>query len=98
MTRRVLVAAVLASNAEVVFLDEPTVGLDAASRRIVWNSLRRYSNGGASIFLTTHYIEEAEQISDMVFLIDSGLIVSRGRPSELVNNCLVSTLLSIRHP
>ncbi len=86
MTRRVLVAAVLASNAEVVFLDEPTVGgLDAASRRVVWNSLRRYSNSGASIFLTTHYIEEAEQISDMVFLIDSGLIVSRGRPSELVN-------------
>lgn len=85
MTRRVLVAAVLASNAEVVFLDEPTVGLDAASRRVVWNSLRRYSDSGASIFLTTHYIEEAEQISDIVFLIDSGLIVSRGRPSELVN-------------
>ncbi|WP_342765523.1 ABC transporter ATP-binding protein [Vulcanisaeta sp. JCM 14467] len=84
MTRRVLVAAVLASNAEVVFLDEPTVGLDAASRRVVWNSLRRYSNNGASIFLTTHYIEEAEQISDMVFLIDKGLIVSHGRPDELV--------------
>ncbi|WP_243678248.1 ABC transporter ATP-binding protein [Vulcanisaeta distributa] len=85
MTRRVLVAAILASNAEVVFLDEPTVGLDAASRRVVWNSLRRYSDSGASIFLTTHYIEEAEQISDIVFLIDSGLIVSRGKPSELVN-------------
>ncbi|ADY01898.1 ABC transporter related protein [Vulcanisaeta moutnovskia 768-28] len=84
MMRRVLVAAVLASNAEVVFLDEPTVGLDAASRRIVWNSLRRYSNGGASIFLTTHYIEEAEQISDIVLLIDNGLVITRGRPSELI--------------
>jgi ABC-2 type transport system ATP-binding protein len=84
MMRRVLVAAVLASNAEVVFLDEPTVGLDAASRRIVWNSLRRYSNGGASIFLTTHYIEEAEQISDIVLLIDNGLVIARGRPSELI--------------
>ncbi len=84
MSRRVLVAAVLASNAEVVFLDEPTVGLDAASRRVVWNSLRQYSNSGASIFLTTHYIEEAEQISNVVFLIDRGLIVSHGRPNELV--------------
>ena len=86
MMRRVLVAAALASNAEVVFLDEPTVGLDAASRRVVWNSLRRYSGGGASIFLTTHYIEEAEQISDIVFLIDGGRIVSWGRPRDLVDS------------
>lgn len=86
MTRRVLVAAALASNAEVVFLDEPTVGLDAASRRVVWNSLRRYSDSGAAIFLTTHYIDEAEQISDVVFLIDSGRIVARGRPRDLVES------------
>ncbi|MGC8544038.1 MAG: ABC transporter ATP-binding protein [Vulcanisaeta sp.] len=86
MVRRTLVAAVLASNAEIVFLDEPTVGLDAVSRRVVWNSLRRYSSGGATIFLTTHYIDEAEQISDVVFLIDNGSIVSRGRPRDLVNN------------
>ncbi|BDR92108.1 ABC transporter ATP-binding protein [Vulcanisaeta souniana] len=84
MSRRVLVAAVLASSAEVIFLDEPTVGLDAASRRVVWNSLRRYSNDGATVFLTTHYIDEAEQISDVVYLIDNGLIISRGRPRELV--------------
>ncbi|MGC9152638.1 MAG: ABC transporter ATP-binding protein [Vulcanisaeta sp.] len=86
MVRRTLVAAVLASNAEIVFLDEPTVGLDAVSRRVVWNSLRRYSSGGATIFLTTHYIDEAEQISDVVFLIDNGSIVSRGRPRDLVNS------------
>ncbi|MDT7969474.1 MAG: ABC transporter ATP-binding protein [Vulcanisaeta sp.] len=86
MTRRVLVAAVLASNAEVIFLDEPTVGLDAVSRRVVWNSLRRYSSSGATIFLTTHYIDEAELISDVVFLIDNGLIVARGSPRELVES------------
>jgi ABC-2 type transport system ATP-binding protein len=86
MARRVLVAAVLASNAEVVFLDEPTVGLDAVSRRVVWDSLRRYSDSGASILLTTHYIDEAELISDAVFLIDNGVIVSRGSPRELVNS------------
>lgn len=86
MTRRVLVAAALASNAEVIFLDEPTVGLDVASRRVVWNSLRRYSDSGAAIFLTTHYIDEAEQISDVVFLIDSGRIVARGRPRDLVES------------
>jgi ABC-2 type transport system ATP-binding protein len=81
-----LVAAVLASNAEVIFLDEPTVGLDAVSRRVVWNSLRRYSSNGATIFLTTHYIDEAELISDVVFLIDNGLIVARGSPRELVES------------
>ncbi len=84
LARRTLLAAVLASNADVVFLDEPTVGLDVASRRIVWDVLRKYARDGSTIFLTTHYIEEAEQVSDMVFIIDSGRIVDKGRPRDLV--------------
>jgi ABC-2 type transport system ATP-binding protein len=86
MARRVLVAAVLASNAEIVFLDEPTVGLDVASRRVVWNSLKQYSDGGATVFLTTHYIDEAEQISNIVLLMDSGKVVAWGRPRDLVES------------
>lgn len=82
--RKVLVAAALASNADVVFLDEPTVGLDLAARSMVWEILSRYRDSGASIILTTHYIGEAEYISDEVFLIDGGVIISRGNPRELV--------------
>ncbi|WP_069806511.1 ABC transporter ATP-binding protein [Vulcanisaeta thermophila] len=84
MARRVLVATALASNADVIFLDEPTIGLDAMSRRVVWDALRAYARSGATIFLTTHYIDEADTISDVVYLIDRGLIVDSGNPRELV--------------
>ncbi len=84
--RRVLVAAVLASNADVVFLDEPTVGLDPVARRETWDVLLRLRASGRAILLTTHYIEEAERLSDEVIVISSGRIVLQGSPQALIES------------
>ncbi|MFP3045533.1 MAG: ABC transporter ATP-binding protein [Thermocladium sp.] len=85
LKRRVLVAMALASNASLIFLDEPTVGLDIISRRGVWDALAELRKSGAAILLTTHYIEEAELLSDEVFIIDAGTIVRRGSPRDLLS-------------
>ncbi|MGC8597253.1 MAG: ABC transporter ATP-binding protein [Thermocladium sp.] len=84
LKRRVLVAMALASNASLIFLDEPTVGLDIISRRGVWDALAELRKSGAAILLTTHYIEEAELLSDEVFIIDAGTIVRKGSPHDLL--------------
>ncbi|MFP3307365.1 MAG: ABC transporter ATP-binding protein [Thermocladium sp.] len=85
LKRRVLVAMALASNASLIFLDEPTVGLDIISRRGVWDALAELRKSGAAILLTTHYIEEAELLSDEVFIIDAGTIVRKGSPHDLLS-------------
>ncbi|GGP21486.1 ABC transporter ATP-binding protein [Thermocladium modestius] len=85
LKRRVLVAMALASNASLIFLDEPTVGLDIISRRSVWDALAELRRSGAAILLTTHYVEEAELLSDEVFIIDSGTIIRRGSPKDLLS-------------
>jgi ABC-2 type transport system ATP-binding protein len=67
----------------VLFLDEPTTGLDPASRLTVWDELRRINERGTTIFLTTQYLEEADQLCDRLAIIDDGLIVSEGTPTQL---------------
>jgi len=84
LKRRVLIAAVLAANAEVVFLDEPTTGLDPVARRVVWGAIQRMSRSGVTILLTTHYVEEAESLSDVVAVLVSGRLVAMGEPGKLV--------------
>ena len=66
-----------------MFLDEPTTGLDPASRLTIWDELRRINERGTTIFLTTQYLEEADQLCDRIAIIDGGLIVAEGTPSEL---------------
>lgn len=83
--RRVLVAAVLASNADVIFLDEPTTGLDPVARRQTWNTVVELAKGGATVLLTTHYVEEAEALSRTVFILNEGRIVARGSPGDLMS-------------
>jgi len=83
--RRVLVAAVLASNADVIFLDEPTTGLDPIARRQTWNAIIELAKTGATVLLTTHYVEEAEALSTTVFILDRGRVVARGSPRELTS-------------
>ncbi|MDG7046644.1 MAG: ABC transporter ATP-binding protein [Nitrososphaerota archaeon] len=80
--RKVFVAMALASNAEIVFLDEPTTGLDPISRLEVWAAVRKLDG---RIILTTHYMEEAENLSKDVIMIDSGTILERGSVAELLN-------------
>src|SRR3954467_4491210 len=83
MKRRLDLASALVHRPEVLFLDEPTTGLDPASRLTVWEEVRRINAGGATVFLTTQYLEEADKLCDRVAIIDDGLIVAEGTPEQL---------------
>jgi ABC-2 type transport system ATP-binding protein len=83
MKRRLDLAVALVHNPSVLFLDEPTTGLDPASRLRVWDEVRRLNEAGKTIFLTTQYLEEADTLADRVAIIDRGQIIAEGRPDEL---------------
>ncbi|HEV2791421.1 MAG TPA: ATP-binding cassette domain-containing protein, partial [Solirubrobacterales bacterium] len=83
MQRRLDLAAALVHEPEVLFLDEPTTGLDPASRLTVWEEVRRINGHGTTVFLTTQYLEEADQLCDRLAIIDDGQIVREGSPAEL---------------
>jgi ABC-2 type transport system ATP-binding protein len=83
MKRRLDLATALVHEPEVLFLDEPTTGLDPASRLTVWDEVRRINNAGTTVFLTTQYLEEADQLCDRVAIIDDGRIVAQGTPAAL---------------
>ncbi len=83
MKRRLDLASALVHRPEVLFLDEPTTGLDPASRLTVWDEVRRINERGTTVFLTTQYLEEADQLCDRLAIIDAGVIVREGTPSAL---------------
>ncbi|MFL5891217.1 MAG: ATP-binding cassette domain-containing protein [Solirubrobacterales bacterium] len=83
MKRRLDLASALVHSPEVLFLDEPTTGLDPASRLTVWEEVRRINSTGTTVFLTTQYLEEADQLCDRVAIIDTGPIVAEGTPASL---------------
>ncbi len=84
LKQRVGLAAALVNDPELVFLDEPTTGLDPSARRGVWDVIREFSREGKTVFLTTHYMEEAEYLADHIAIINKGRIVAYGSPSELI--------------
>src|SRR5579862_467150 len=86
MKRRLDLASALVHRPEVLFLDEPTTGLDPASRVTVWDEVRRINERGTTVFLTTQYLEEADQLCDRLAIIDAGLIVREGTPARLKND------------
>jgi ABC-2 type transport system ATP-binding protein len=83
MRRRLDLAASLVAAPPVLFLDEPTTGLDPASRLTVWEEVRRINTRGTTVFLTTQYLEEADQLCDRLAIIDGGVIVREGTPAAL---------------
>jgi ABC-2 type transport system ATP-binding protein len=83
MQRRLDLAMTLVGDPRVIFLDEPTTGLDPRSRRTTWDIIRELVAGGATILLTTQYLEEADQLADRIAVLDHGRIVAEGTPSEL---------------
>jgi ABC-2 type transport system ATP-binding protein len=83
MKRRLDLASALVHEPEVLFLDEPTTGLDPASRLTVWDEVRRINERGTTVFLTTQYLEEADQLCDRLAIIDDGRIVREGTPVQL---------------
>ncbi len=82
--QRLAVACALVGDPELLFLDEPTTGLDPQSRRQLWGLLRRYRAEGGTILLTTHYMDEAHVLCDRVAIVDQGRVVAQGSPDELV--------------
>jgi ABC-2 type transport system ATP-binding protein len=83
MRRRLDLAMALIHDPEVLFLDEPTTGLDPVSRITLWDEVRRLKAEGTTVFLTTQYLEEADQLADRVGIINQGVIVAEGTPAAL---------------
>ncbi len=84
LKQRLGIAVSLVNDPEVVFLDEPTTGLDPRARRETWEVIKTLKSEGKTIFLTTHYMEEAEALADKVAIISKGKIIARGSPNELI--------------
>jgi ABC-2 type transport system ATP-binding protein len=98
LKQRLGIAIALVNDPEVVFLDEPTTGLDPRARREVWKVLLNLKKNGKTVFLTTHYMEEAELLADTVAIISKGKIIAMGSPDELIErnaNYLVLTLKAV---
>ena len=87
--QRFSIAAALVNEPVVLFLDEPTTGLDPQSRRHLWGVIKRIRSEGKTIVLTTHYMEEAEELCDRVAIMDQGKIIALDKPQELVNQLLL---------
>jgi ABC-2 type transport system ATP-binding protein len=83
MRRRLDLAMTLVGNPRVIFLDEPTTGLDPGSRRMMWDSIRELVAGGVTILLTTQYLDEADELADRIAVLDRGRIVAEGTADEL---------------
>jgi len=83
MRRKLDLAMTLVGNPQIIFLDEPTTGLDPRSRRTMWEIVRELVAGGVTIFLTTQYLDEADQLTDRIAVLDQGRLVAQGTPEEL---------------
>src|SRR5919201_1533948 len=96
--RRLDVGLALIGDPELLFLDEPTTGFDPSARRQFWRVIESLSELGKTIFLTTHYMEEAQQLADRVAIIARGSIVAEGRPEQLVDRERAPARISFRLP
>ena len=83
--QRLAVATALVGNPKILFLDEPTTGLDPQSRRQLWDIIRRFQLGGGTVLLTTHYMDEAERLCGRLVIIDRGQVIAGGTPSDLID-------------
>ena len=94
--QRLVLALAFVNNPAVVFLDEPTVGLDPAARRKLHTLIRQAKSAGKAVVLTTHYMEEAEQLCDLVAIIDEGKILTTGTPTELISRTAAGGRIFLR--
>jgi ABC-2 type transport system ATP-binding protein len=88
--QRFSVATTLINNPKIIFLDEPTTGLDPQARRNLWELIRQIRDRGTTVIITTHYMDEAEYLCDRVAIIDSGKIVALSTPDQLIDNLVAS--------
>jgi lipooligosaccharide transport system ATP-binding protein len=97
MQRRLVIARALINNPKLLILDEPTAGLDPQARHLIWQRIRELKRNGVTMILTTHYMEEAEQLCDRVAVMDSGKILVEGHPYELIEKYAGKDVFEIRH-
>jgi ABC-2 type transport system ATP-binding protein len=83
--QRLAVATALVCNPKILFLDEPTTGLDPQSRRQLWDIIRAFQRDGGTVLLTTHYMDEAERLCDRLAIVDHGQIIAEGSPDDLID-------------
>jgi len=98
MKRRLTIARSLINQPELLLLDEPTTGLDPQARHILWDRLYRLKQQGVTLVLTTHYMDEAEQLCDRLVVMDGGLIVAEGSPRALISEHSTREVLELRFP
>ena len=98
MKRRLTIARGLINEPELLLLDEPTTGLDPQARHLVWDRLYRLKQGGTTLVLTTHYMDEAEQLCDRLVVMDKAKIVAEGSPRQLIDQYVTREVLELRFP
>lgn len=96
MKRRLTIARALINDPDLVILDEPTTGLDPQARHLLWDRLYRLKQEGATLIITTHYMDEAEQLCDRLVVMDNGKIVAEGSPRELISQYAPREVLELR--
>ncbi|MEX2278888.1 MAG: ABC transporter ATP-binding protein [Acidimicrobiia bacterium] len=96
MKRRLTIARSLISEPDIVLLDEPTTGLDPQARHLLWERLYQLKERGVTLIITTHYMDEAEQLCDRLVIMDRGKIVGEGSPAELIANNATREVLELR--
>jgi len=98
MKRRLTIARSLINEPEILILDEPTTGLDPQARHVVWDRLFRLKQQGVTLILTTHYMDEAEQLCDRLVVMDAGRIAAEGSPRALIDAYSTREVLELRFP
>ena len=98
MKRRLTIARALVNEPDVVLLDEPTTGLDPQARHVLWERLYRLKQRGVTLVLTTHYMDEAEQLCDRLVVMDKGRIAAEGSPGELIRAWSTREVVELRFP
>ena len=98
MKRRLTIARSLINNPEILLLDEPTTGLDPQARHVLWDRLFRLKRQGVTLIITTHYMDEAEQLCDRLVVMDHGRIVAEGAPRDLIREHSTREVLELRLP
>jgi lipooligosaccharide transport system ATP-binding protein len=98
MKRRLTIARSLINDPELLLLDEPTTGLDPQARHLLWERLYRLKREGVTQIITTHYMDEAEQLCDRLVVMDDGVVVAEGSPVELIERYSTKEVLELRFP
>ena len=96
MKRRLTIARALVSEPDILMLDEPTTGLDPQARHILWDRLFRLKEDGVTLIITTHFMDEAEQLCDRLVVMDKGKIMAEGSPAELIKKYSTREVLEVR--